>query len=951
MKEKPTYEELQQRVKKLENQRIQWQEGEASFRKAEESEARYRGIFDHTKNGVAVYKAVNDGQDFIFTDFNGACEKIENICKNEVLGKSVQRIFPGVKAFGLFDVFQRVWKTGRPENFPVAQYKDDRISGWRENYVYKLPSGEVVAVYSDETERMQAEQNLEKAKAELELKIHERTAELSGANLQLTQEISERKKIEIELQDSIMQWRATFDAVTSAICLLDLDGRILKCNAAMKEFLCKSFSEVVGATCWEIVHSTSGPIQGCPFAKMKKTIRRETLALSLEGKWMEVTVDPVLDENGGLKGAVHIITDITDRKRAESALKISEERYRNLFENTGTATLVIEEDMTISQVNTKYEELSGYSRQEIVDKMKTTDFVRPEELERVIDYHFKRRGDIEEVPPEYEVGLVDKFGNVKTLFVQIGLIPGTNQSIASLIDMTPRKQAEEALRESEDKFNRAFMLGPDFISIARMKDGKYIDINDNFIKILGYRRDEVIGKTAEEIRIWSDPDARELFVNKLEDKGEVNNYEIKFRIKDGSLIPCLVSARPIEIKGEKCIISITRDISERKRAEEKKRRLEAHLQQSRKMEAIGVLAGGIAHEFNNALAVVAGNIELLQMDLPDHENVIKFGQAAKTSVRRMSNLTNQLLAYARGGKYRPENINLNDFVKDTLGIMKHDVDPEIRIETDLPHNISYVNADLTQLQTVLSVIIANATEAIEGKGFLRVTTGDTVVGNEDAGAFLGLRAGKYTCLSIQDDGRGMDEETRSRIFEPFFTTKFQGRGLGMAAVYGIVKNHDGYIYIDSEPGKGTLIRIFLPSVEMVEKEAKIAEPELTLATGTILVIEDEEMLLAVIQSMLEKIGYRVLCARTGEEAIGIANTFDGDIDLALLDIKLPDMEGGRIYAIIKEYRPKMRVIVCSGYALNGPAQEILNAGADGFIKKPFVFKEIFIKIRSVLEGK
>jgi two-component system cell cycle sensor histidine kinase/response regulator CckA len=950
MKEKPTYEELEQRVRELENERIQWQQAEASFQEAEESEARYRGIFDHTNNGVAVYKVVNDGQDFIFTDFNRACEKIEGIGKDEVLGKSVRQIFPGVKEFGLFDVLKRVWKTGKPENFPVSQYKDDRISGWRENHVYKLPSGEIVAVYSDETERMQAEQDLKKAKDELEFKIQERTAELSVANLQLTEEISERNKIEIELHDSIIQWRSTFDAVTSAISLLDLDGTILKCNTAMTEFIGKSFSEVIGATCWEIVHNTSKPIQGCPFVKMKKTFRRETLALSLEDKWMEVTVDPVLDENGVLKGAVHIITDITDRKRAESALKISEERYRNLFDKTGTATLVIEEDMTISQINTKCEELSGYSRQEIVGKMKTTDFVPPEDLERAIDYHLKRRGEVEAAPPEYEVNLVDKFGNVKTLFIQIGLIPGTKQSIASLIDITPRKQAEQALRESEDKFNRAFMFSPDLISIYRMKDGKYIDVNDNFLKISGYRRDEVIEKTAERLRIWGDPDDRELLIKKLEDTGGVNNYETNFRIKDGSLIPCLLSARLIEIKGEKCIISITRDIRERKREEEKRRKLEGHLQQSRKLEAVSVLAGGIAHEFNNALAVVAGNIELLQMDLPDHENVINFGQAAKTSVNRMANLTDQLLAYARGGKYRPENINLSDFVKDTLTLMKHDVDPKISIETELPSNIVKVNGDLTQLQTVLSTIVTNAIEALEGEGRLQIKTGDEFVGEEVAETYPGLKSGKYTCLTIKDDGKGMDDETKSRVFEPFFTTKIHGRGLGMAAVYGIVKNHNGYIYVDSEPGKGTAVRIFLPPVEVFEEEAEIAEPELTLGTGTILVIEDEEMLLEVIRAMLEKLGYRVLCAKTGKEAIGIANSFDGDIDLALLDIKLPDMEGSRIYPIIKEYRPKMKVIVCSGYALDGPAQEILNAGAQGFIKKPFVFKEIFIKIRSVLEG-
>lgn len=798
---------------------------------------------------------------------------------------------------------------------------------------------------------MQTGENLKKATDELEFKIQERTAELSDANLQLKKEINERKRIEIELHDSNMQWRSTFDAVGNAICLLNLDGTILKCNEAMAEFVKKPFPEVINATCWELVHNTSGPIQECPFIKMKETLRRETLVLSVADKWLEVTVDPVLDENDALKGALHIITDITDRKRAESALRKSEGRYRNLFENTGTATFVSEEDMTVSQVNTKCEELSGYSREEIVGKMKTTDFVSSEDMERIIDYHSKRRKETEEPPPEYEVKLVDKYGNVKTVFVQVGIIPGTKQSIASLIDITPRKQAEEALRESEDKFNRAFMLGPGFITITRMKDGKYIDVNDNFLIISGYSRDKVIGKTVEELKLWSNPEDRKLFIEKLEDKGELNNFETIFRNKDRTLIPCIISARLIEIKGEKCIISITRDIRERRRAEEERRKLETHLQLSRKMEAIGVLAGGIAHEFNNALTVVAGNIDLLQMDLPDDEIIKTFGQATKASVRRMSNLTDKLLAYARGGKYRPENINLNNFVKDTLAIVKHDVDPKISIETDLSIDISIVNADLTQLQTVISAIFANAIEALEAEGHLRIITGEEEVGEELAGTYLGLKPGRYTCLTIEDDGRGMDEETKSRIFEPFFTTKFQGRGLGMASAYGIVKNHDGYIYIDSEPGKGTAVRIFLPSVEIVETKAKISKSEVTLGTGTILVIEDEEMLLDMIRAMLENLGYRVLCAKTGKEAISIATSFDGDIDLALLDINLPDMGGNRIYPFIKEARPKMKVIVCSGYSLDSPAQEILNAGAQDFIQKPFDFKEISIKIKSVLEGK
>jgi len=213
----------------------------------------------------------------------------------------------------------------------------------------------------------------------------------------------------------------------------------------------------------------------------------------------------------------------------------------------------------------------------------------------------------------------------------------------------------------------------------------------------------------------------------------------------------------------------------------------------------------------------------------------------------------------------------------------------------------------------------------------------------------------YVCLTIEDDGEGMDEETKDGIFEPFFTTKFQGRGMGMAAVYGIIKSHDGWIYVDSELGKGTVVRIYFPAVEAKEeiKKEAVLRPtvEWAMGEGTILVIEDEEPLVGLFREILEILGYRALLARTGKEAVELAKTFDGQIDLALLDIKLPDMDGGRVYPLIMEARPDMKVIVCSGYSIYGPAQDILDAGAEGFIQKPFSIAPFAEKLKDVLEGK
>ena len=393
-------------------------------------------------------------------------------------------------------------------------------------------------------------------------------------------------------------------------------------------------------------------------------------------------------------------------------------------------------------------------------------------------------------------------------------------------------------------------------------------------------------------------------------------------------------------------LTIYRDVTE-------KRKMEAQFQQSTKVEAIATLAGGVAHEFNNALMAVMGNIELLKMELPEDERRDRSLEAMNESGHRMSRLTDQLLAYSEGGKYNAENLKLDDFTIETLPILQHDLSPEIRVETHFPKDISYVRADHAQMQMVLSTILTNSNEAIEDKGIINITAENKDVDDDFTKQHPGLKPGDYVCLTIKDDGKGMDEETKDRIFEPFFTTKFQGRGMGMAAVYGIIKSHDGWIYVDSELGKGTVVRIYLPAVEAKEEAKAVKQPKIELATGegTVLVIEDEELLVFMFRQILERLGYRVLVAKTGKEAVELAKTFDGQIDLALLDIKLPDMGGGRVYPLIMEARPDLKVIVCSGYSIHGPAQDILDAGAEGFIQKPFSLAPFAEKLKEVLEGK
>ena len=346
---------------------------------------------------------------------------------------------------------------------------------------------------------------------------------------------------------------------------------------------------------------------------------------------------------------------------------------------------------------------------------------------------------------------------------------------------------------------------------------------------------------------------------------------------------------------------------------------------------------------------INGNIELLDIALLEGRDLSKYSERIKTLVGNMTHLTDQLLAYARGGKYQPKTFSLNDLVKESLPMIHHRNNPVIRIETELPYNVSKVKADFTQMQMVLSSVIANAVESIAGTGHIRIRTKNEEISTDVAFDYPGLNEGNYACLVIEDDGKGMDEDTKSRLFEPFYTTKFQGRGLGMAAVYGIVKNHSGWVSVNSTLGKGTSVNILLPAVVEVTEQKKVLKTGLIKGSGNILVVEDEDMVMDVSSAMLKAMGYHVLGARTGNGALEILRACAGHIDLVLLDIGLPDMGGEKVYSHIKEISPETKVVVCSGYAMEGPVQEIMDAGAQGFIQKPFSIATLSLRIKEVLE--
>lgn len=364
------------------------------------------------------------------------------------------------------------------------------------------------------------------------------------------------------------------------------------------------------------------------------------------------------------------------------------------------------------------------------------------------------------------------------------------------------------------------------------------------------------------------------------------------------------------------------------------------------MEAIATLAGGLAHQFNNALNVITLSIDGIETEFPPNQDPSQFMAGMKTSVERMTHLTEQLLAYARGGKYQSREIPVADLMNASISLVRHTIKSSVHLIQDIPESLWTIEADVTQVQMALSAILSNASEAIEGQGSIRVTCRNSEVKGSEEAARESPKPGRYVCLTVQDDGKGMDEETQRKVFEPFYTTKFQGRGLGMSAVYGIVKNHGGFISIDSVPGRGTSVCMCFPAVEnRSERESEPAdfEPE----PKTVLLVEDEAMLMELLRTALQHSGYAVLEAASGREAVGKAGAYAGCIHTAVLDMVLPDLDIKDLFHSLREIRPGLKVLLMSGYSIEGPAQELLDAGAEAFLQKPFAIEALLEKLREL----
>jgi len=659
-------------------------------------------------------------------------------------------------------------------------------------------------------------------------------------------------------------------------------------------------------------------------------------------KWME-------DGRSLLVSGTH--QEITKRKNAEKEREENERKIRTIVEHSNELFYIHDAKHSFTYVSPTSEALLGCSPEEL--RRKRFDMVTDNPINRKGLEITKTAIRTGEKQDPYLLEVERRDGSIMWLEVDESPVKDVDGNVVAVAgaarDVTAQRHAEERLKASEQRFRDLFNAISD-VMYTHDLEGRFLSVNPALCSLFGYDEADVVGKKISEFMNLEDAPAFETeYLAQIKERGYHEGTSAYLSNEGKKIFIEYRNSMIYPESGAPYISGTGRDVTEKILSERKVANLQAHLAQAQKLESIGTLAGGIAHNFNNVLMGIQGRASLMMMEKdpshPDYEHL----KGIEEYVKNATELTRDLLGFARGGKYEVKPTDLNALIKHENRMFGR-TKKEIRVHGKYEEDLWTVEVDQGQIRQVFLNLYVNAWQAMPGGGDLYLQTENVVVSKEQIEA-LKVSPGRYVKISIIDTGTGMDEATCQKVFDPFFSTKDTGRGsgLGLASVYGIIQNHGGLIQVSSEKGEGTTFEIYLPASDrQVEKESSEGgQQEIEYGQGTVLLVDDEEMILDVGRMMLEKLGYRVVTAGSGTEAIDLFENERKEIDLVILDMIMPGMGGGETYDQLKAIDPDVTVLLSSGYSINGQAKEIMDRGCSGFIQKPFAMDELSRKVKGV----
>ena len=744
-----------------------------------------------------------------------------------------------------------------------------------------------------------------------------------------------------ELKESEKKYRRLFDEFKDMIYITTREGRFADINQAGVDLLGYASRQ-------EILNLESADYDHADRKRFQERIEQHGFVKDypIEFKKKDGTRIDVLvtsnvrrDKKGNVLGYEGIIRDVTETKKLMRAIQEAKEEWETTFDAIEDAIFLVDSTYTIQRANKGMAKLVGKDLTDIIGQrcyklLHGMDRV-PEFCPRplVVKNCHSHRGELWEPHLNRHLRIY--------YYPVISAKKGVREVIHVMTDVTERQKARQQIeylasvvRHSQDAI------------IATDLNCQVTSWNKAAERIFGYKEKEAVGRFMDIIVPEGQRKACHLFVEEISTGGIVARQETKRNTKDGRLIDADLSFSPIkDNEGNTIGVSfIARDVTYQKE-------LEAKLLQAHKMESIGTLAGGIAHDFNNLLMGIQGYTSLMLLDLDTSHPHYDMLKKIEQQITSGAGLTRQLLGFARGGRYEPRLTNPNMLVERSSDMFGR-TQKGIVVHTKLEKNAWTVEVDQGQIEQTLLNLYVNAWHAMPGGGDLFLETSNVTLDKSYLKPY-DLKPGRYVKILVTDTGVGMDEKTQQRIFEPFFTTREMGRGagLGMASAYGIVRNHKGIINVYSEMGHGTTFAIYLPASD--KESIKETEPSAEVLKGkeSILFVDDEDRILDAGKKMLAALGYRVMVAGRGEQAIEVFKEDHGKIDMVILDMIMPGMGGGEVYDRIKAISPNVKVLLSSGYSIKGQAEKILKRGCDGFIQKPFKIKELSKKIREILNNK